>query len=167
MLKTSPPSFVYKKSPGMLLQWKGFMGYTCFDQSGKWTEKSVQKKKVQANFISEKVMTSLLKGDTNKDKHPFPSGWIIVVMRFMLTDWQRTGRKHCSTGCHFQSPIKLYSHIPRNNVVLLLFSQIPPKEATQSSEGRLCRVFVLIWWGCMLSCFLWCLTLVWLLLPRL
>ena len=25
-------------------------------------------------FISERVMTSLLKGDTNKDECPFPSG---------------------------------------------------------------------------------------------
>lgn len=50
-----------------------------------------------------------------------------MVMQFMLLDWQRAGRKHYSAGCRFQSPIKLYSHIPRKNVVNFSLKYPPRK----------------------------------------
>lgn len=82
MLKLAPSS-VERKNPRMLLQLKGLIGMLLISLVNE--QKSQYRKNVQANFISEKVMTSLLKGDTNKDERSFPSGWI-VVMQFMLTE---------------------------------------------------------------------------------
>lgn len=50
-----------------------------------------------------------------------------MVMRFMLIDSQRSGRKHYSAGYRFQSLIKLYSHVPRNNVVNFSLKYLPRK----------------------------------------
>lgn len=58
----------------MLLQLKGFMGLHALVSLVNEQKSQDRKKKAQANFISEKGITSLLKGDTNKDKRCFPHG---------------------------------------------------------------------------------------------
>lgn len=126
MLKTSPPHL-----------WKGRVLECYCNWKVLWDihvvvslvneQKSQDRKKSTNKFYLRKGDDLLLKGDTNKDKRCFPRGWIIVVMRFMLIDSRRTGRKHYSAGYRFQSLIKLDSQVPRNNVVNFSLKYLPRK----------------------------------------
>ena len=58
--------------------------YIHFNQPGKWTAKSVQKKEPVSRVQLRKGNDSLLKGEENKGKCPFPCEWIITVIWFIL-----------------------------------------------------------------------------------